>query len=319
MSIVFGPVPSRRLGMSLGINNIPFKICSYSCIYCQIGRTLSLSIQRRKFYDTEEIVKSVGKRLDEIHRMGVKVDYLTFVPDGEPTLDLNLGRTAEKLKRYGVKVAILTNSSLIYRDDVKEDLQHFDLVSFKIDSVKEDTWRKINRPYKSLKLLDILNGMLEFRNMYRDGLLITETMLVNNIDYANEINELAKYLKHLSPQKAYIAIPTRPPAELWVKPASEDVVNMVYQEVSKVLGSERVELLTGVEPSLFVPVNEVEADLLSILSVHPMYEDALKDYLRRANASWSIIEELIKQNKIVKVTYDGRNYYMLKHTIAVQQ
>lgn len=193
MSIIFGPVPSRRLGMSLGINNIPFKVCSYSCIYCQIGRTLSLSIQRRKFYNPEEIIRNVEKRLEEIHKIGIKVDYLTFVPDGEPTLDINLRKTAEKLKKYGIKVAILTNSSLIYRDDVKEDLQNFDLVSLKIDTVKENTWRKINRPHKLLKLSDILNGILEFRNMYK-GSLITETMLISGIDYTKEINELVRYL-----------------------------------------------------------------------------------------------------------------------------
>ena len=111
--IAFGPVPSRRLGQSLGINNIPPKICTYSCIYCQLGRSLKMQIEREEFYHPEEIFKEVENKIREAMGRGEPIDYLTFVPDGEPTLDRNLGKEIEFLKQVGIKIAVITNSSLI--------------------------------------------------------------------------------------------------------------------------------------------------------------------------------------------------------------
>lgn len=139
--LAFGPVPSRRLGRSLGVNNIPAKICSYACVYCQIGKTLKMEVERRKFYEPERIYNDVSAKV----KSGERIDYITFVPDGEPTLDINLGKEAEMLRDFGIKLAILTNSSLIWREDVREDLMNFDLVSLKLDAVSDDIWRKVNR------------------------------------------------------------------------------------------------------------------------------------------------------------------------------
>ena len=111
--IAFGPVPSRRLGRSLGINNIPAKVCSYSCIYCQLGRTIKISVERRAFYNPEKVFENVRRKVEEAKIRGEKIDYLTFVPDGEPTLDLNLGVEMELLKGMGIPIAVLTNSSLL--------------------------------------------------------------------------------------------------------------------------------------------------------------------------------------------------------------
>jgi wyosine [tRNA(Phe)-imidazoG37] synthetase (radical SAM superfamily) len=109
--IAFGPVPSRRLGHSLGINNIPPKICTYSCVYCQVGRTINMQVKRKSFYKPEEVIHEVVKKIREAKNIGEPVDYLTFVPDGEPTLDVNLGNEIELLKTLGIKIAVITNSS----------------------------------------------------------------------------------------------------------------------------------------------------------------------------------------------------------------
>jgi len=107
--LTFGPVPSRRLGQSLGINNIPPKICSYSCVYCQVGRTLHMQAERKAFYKPEEILKAVERKVKDAKNKGEGIDYLTFVPDGEPTLDINLGKEIELLKQLGIKIAVITN------------------------------------------------------------------------------------------------------------------------------------------------------------------------------------------------------------------
>lgn len=189
MSIVYGPVPSRRLGRSLGINNIPPKICSYSCIYCQLGNTTNMQVQRTNFYEPEEIARAVQEKVNQARKKGEPIDYLTFVPDGEPTLDVNLGREIELLRPLGIKIAVITNASLIWREDVRQDLQEAAWVSLKVDAVSKDTWRRINRPHKLLRLENIFDGMLEFTNTF-DGDLATETMLVQGVnDSGRELKE----------------------------------------------------------------------------------------------------------------------------------
>ena len=121
----------------LGINNIPPKICSYSCIYCQIGRTDSMSISRKEYYSPNQIFDEVGKKVTKLRNSNEQVDYLTFVPDGEPTLDINLGKEIELLKQLGIKIAVITNSSLLWDENVRKNLMNADWVSVKIDSVNE--------------------------------------------------------------------------------------------------------------------------------------------------------------------------------------
>jgi len=119
--VVYGPVPSRRLGHSLGINNIPPKICSYSCVYCQLGSTTNIRVERKTFYQPEEIAQGVKHKVSQVRERNEPIDHLTFVPDGEPTLDANLGKEIELVKPLGIKIAVISNGSLIWRDDVRQD------------------------------------------------------------------------------------------------------------------------------------------------------------------------------------------------------
>jgi len=308
--IAFGPVPSRRLGRSLGINNIPAKICSYSCIYCQLGRTIELTSKRRPFYTPDEVFREVKKRLMEVKAKGERVDYLTFVPDGEPTLDENLGVQIDLLQELRVPIAILTNSSLLWREDVREDLLKLDLVSLKVDAVSERVWRRLNRPEKSLRLENILDGILEFSKEFK-GKLITETMLVEG-KYDGELEEIAEFLSRVKPDKAYVAIPTRPPAESWVKPAREDTINKTFQEFSKRLGDGKVEYLIGYEGTAFTSTGDLEKDLLSITSVHPMREEGVEKLIEKTNADWRVVENLLAEGRLIKLEYEGHVYYMRK-------
>ena len=164
--VAFGPVPSRRLGASLGINNIPPKKCSYSCVYCQLGRTSSFRIERKEFYEPEAIYRNVEQKVREARVRGEPMDYLTFVSDGEPTLDINLGREIGLLENLGIKIAVITNASLLGMSDVRVDLEQADWVSVKIDSVSNDTWKKMNRPHRSLLLHEVLQGISDFSGSF---------------------------------------------------------------------------------------------------------------------------------------------------------
>jgi wyosine [tRNA(Phe)-imidazoG37] synthetase (radical SAM superfamily) len=314
-TLVFGPVPSRRLGRSLGINNIPPKTCTYSCVYCQVGRTTNKTVDRQAFYKAEELTREVKRKIDEVTSKNEKIDYLTFVPDGEPTLDLNISKEISSLKQTGMPIAVITNASLLWRGYVKEDLQKADFVSLKVDAVSEDLWRKVNRPHQDLKLNTVLEGIREFTEEFR-GTVVTETMLIGNINYGNEFERIAGFLTDLKKlNKAYIAIPTRPPTEEWAKRAKEDVMNTAFQVFSKKLGVSRVEYLIGYEGNSFASTGNIEEDLLSITSVHPMREEAVKKLLKKADADWQVVEKLLGENKLVELEYEGNLYYLRKTTM----
>jgi wyosine [tRNA(Phe)-imidazoG37] synthetase (radical SAM superfamily) len=308
--IAYGPVPSRRLGQSIGINNIPPKICTYACVYCQLGRTLNMQIKRQTFYQPDEVVEAVKTKIQKAQESQEPIDYLTFVPDGEPTLDENLGKEIEQLRKTDRRIAVISNASLIWREDVRKDLSMAHWVSLKMDTVDEDMWHAVNRPHKGLDLHSILDGAREFSKSFK-GDLVTETMLIQDMnDKAEIIERTAAFIKTLNPKKSYISIPIRPPAEEWVKPATEYNINSAYQIFKEQeLGTE---YLIGYEGNAFAYTGNVEEDLLSIVSVHPMRQEAMKIFLEKAQEDWDTVERLIKEKKLIELSYQGNKYYMRK-------
>jgi wyosine [tRNA(Phe)-imidazoG37] synthetase (radical SAM superfamily) len=308
--IAFGPVPSRRLGRSLGINNIPPKSCSYACVYCQVGRTVDLIAERRAFYPPEEVVRQVETRARDVRARGEAIDYLAFVPDGEPTLDLHLGREITGLSPVGIPVAVLSNAFLVDRSDVQSDLLRADWVSLKVDAVREETWRLINRPHGRLRLHEQLAGGLRFSRRF-PGTLATETLLVAGLnDDEAHVDELGRYLEALGPEVAYLSVPTRPPAEAWVRPPGEDVVLRAWQSLATRLPGTRVELLIGDEGNAFATTGDARADLLSITAVHPMREDAVADLLARTGEGWPVVEELVAGGRLARREHAGRTFFV---------
>lgn len=305
--IAFGPVPSRRLGRSLGINIIPPKHCTYSCTYCQVGRTSDMGIDRRFFYDPEKILADVRRHLKKTDQ---PVDYLTVVPDGEPTLDVHLGSAIKHLRSLKLPIAVITNASLIDRLDVQHDLAQADWVSLKVDAVNEEIWHKINRPNRRLDLSAIQAGMLDFARFFK-GELVTETMLVEGVnDQTGHLRDLAEFLGRLKPSRAYLSIPTRPPAEQEVKCPSEEVVNRAFQILGETVP--RVEYLVGYEGNAFASTGNLEEDLLSIAAVHPLREEAVRELLKRDQAGWERVEELLQKQELAEVEYAGHKHYTRK-------
>jgi len=306
--IAFGPVPSRRLGRSLGVNNIPPKVCTYACVYCQLGRAICMQVERRPFYEPEAIRVDVRDKVERARAAGETSDYLTFVPDGEPTLDLHLGRAIDLLRPLGIRIAVITNSSLMGREDVRAALLKADWVSLKVDSVRESVWRQMNRPHRALRLASLQDGMLEFAKGYT-GQLVTETMLIEGVnDGEAALGEVASFLARLQPRVAYLSVPTRPPAEAWVRPPREETLNRAYQILGR--GVNRVEYLIGYEGNAFASTGDVEEDLLSITSVHPMREDAVDQFLARAGTDWRIVRQLVEQDRLIETEYEGRRFYV---------
>lgn len=306
--MVFGPIPSRRLGRSLGVNNIPPKICSYSCVYCQIGLTDSMSVSRKEFYSPDEIFKEVSSKVKTLQNSGEKIDYISFVPDGEPTLDINLGKEIDLLKPLGIKIAVITNSSLLWDEDVRKDLMIADWVSIKIDTIDKKIWRKIDRPNGKLDFQKILSGIKTFASSFK-GVMVTETMLVKGVnDNVESIKSTVEFIKQLNPDKAYILVPTRPPAEKFVEPPSEENLNEAYQIFNASINN--VELLAYSEGTDFSYSSDAEKELLSILAVHPMRKDAVEKFLNKSRSNWNLIENLIVNNVLKEVKYSDNTFFV---------
>lgn len=306
---IFGPIPSRRLGASLGVNNIPYKICSYNCVYCQVGRTLHMQVKRTLYSNPSEVFDEVKKKVERIRETQQNVDYISIVPDGEPTLDSSLGELIERLKELGLPVAVITNSSLTWDKSVQEDLKKADWVSVKIDAVSPNTWKQINRPHASLSLDEILQGMQEFAGSYT-GTLCTETMLVKDLnDNPEELTAIANFVKsRISPYKAYIGVPTRPPAEPWVSRPEPESITAAYAIFTK--EGLNAETLTGYESSGFVVTDNPVEEILEITAVHPMRRDAVEDVLNRFGVGEEVLQQLVKEGRIRKVHYEGWDYYI---------
>ncbi len=308
MDITFGPVPSRRLGRSLGINNIPPKICSYACVYCQLGKTIKMQIERQAFYRSEDILESVRDRVRQILKQQEKIDYLAFVPDGEPTLDINLGINIDAVKNLAIPVAVISNGSLISRPDVRSDLRKADWVSLKVDAVAEELWRAIDRPHGKLNLHQILDGMLVFRSEFK-GTLVTETMLVKGMnDSVKSVHEIGQFLARLQPDIVYLSVPTRPPAEKHIRPADPESVNVAFQLFSNQL--DRVELLTGYEGNAFSFTGDAREDILNITAVHPLREDAVTEILNQSKAEWATVNGMLQEGELIQSEFEGHIFFI---------
>lgn len=308
MDLVFGPVPSRRLGSSLGINHIPPKHCSYSCVYCQVGRTTHMDLERQEFFPVDQILVAVDRKIAECARAGKEIDYLTLVPDGEPTLDVNLGKLIVSLKRFEIPIAVISNASLINLLDVQEDLLQADWVSLKVDSVDEQVWKAINRPHRHLSLPLILDGMLSFRKKYC-GELVTETMLVAGLnDNEKAARQLCAFLLELQPFKSYLSIPTRPPAESAVTPPTPDALREIMRVCSDQIPF--MDFLFETEVGDFISTGNLVEDILSITAVHPLREESLREMVSKAGGTWKVVEELLASDAIASVLYRDERYYL---------
>jgi len=278
MKYVFGPVPSRRLGQSLGIDTIPLKTCNWNCVYCQLGRTVPLTNERREYYPRDEILAEVEQAL-AAHKPG-EIDWVTFVGSGEPTLHIGLGRLIRKVKKLTtLPVAVITNGALLYLPEVREELAVADVVLPTLDAGNAKLYRKINRPHPDITFERLVDGLIAFRKEYL-GVLWVEVMLVRGLNDTEEaLREIATVLERVRPDEVHINLPTRPPVETWVEPPDEEGLMRalaILGDVAHVVHpTEGGFDLSGSE-------NVVDA-IVGIITRHPMREDEL----RRALEKWT--------------------------------
>ncbi len=221
MAHLFGPVPSRRLGRSLGVDLIPPKTCPYHCIYCEVGPTTCQTRQRFP-YQTEAIIEELA---DYLKDPGVRPDVITLAGSGEPTLNLGLGRIIREIKAMSrIPVAVLTNGALLYLPEVRRELAAADVVLPSLDAAREETYRAINRPLPELSLESLLDGLTSFRREYR-GRIWLEVMLLKGLnDTDEELALLRRALAEIAPDKIQLNTAVRPVVEAAALPLDREAM-----------------------------------------------------------------------------------------------
>ncbi len=305
MKYVFGPVPSRRLGNSLGISPIPRKVCNYSCIYCQLGRTDKMTGERKEFFKKEDILKEFKEYLKDSN----KFDVITIVGEGEPTLYLKLGELIKDVKKLTSKpVAVITNGALLHDKNVRKELCEADIVLPSIDGYDEETSKIIDRPLGTIKFDEELQGLIEFSKEYT-GQLWLEIMLVEGINSdKNSIEAFKEILKKINYDRVYINTPVRPPAEDYVKSVGKEIIEYAVKE----LGGISIDMLSS--GNFFSEISDNYEAVLSIIRRHPMNQFEVESFInsRDIKNTKEIFERLKEDSKVNVIDYKGIKTYRLK-------
>ena len=302
MSQVYGPVPSRRLGQSLGVDPIPLKTCNYNCVYCQLGRTQPLTNARRDFYPPEDILAQVRAAI-MLHKPG-DIDYITFVGQGEPLLCASLGWLIAGVKAMSeIPVAVITNGALLHLAEVRAELAPADVVMPTLDAAEQNLFRRVNRPWPKLRISDLIDGMFQFREMF-PGRLWVEVMLIKGLnDHEGNLFALRDALACIRADRIHINVPVRPPAEPWVEiPAEETILR-----ATAILG-EAAEVVAPYEGHFDLSgyANVMDA-IEAIIRRHPMRERRLVETLHlHLSASAAISAEGEVQQVLAAMEASGR-------------
>jgi len=224
MSYVFGPVPSRRLGRSLGVDLVPFKTCSYDCIYCQLGRTTHKTCERKEWVPLDGVLEAVKGKL------AAKPDYITLSGSGEPTLYSRTGELISGIKALtDIPVAVLTNGSLLWLDDVRCELVDADLVIPSLDAGSETIFQAVNRPHAEITFEQMLGGLVEFRQMYKGEYWLEVFLLAGYTTDEPELTRLVECTGRIKPDRIQINTVTRPPAEEFAMAVSRERMEEIAQ------------------------------------------------------------------------------------------
>ena len=306
MSCVFGPVPSRRLGQSLGIDPIPIKTCNWNCVYCQLGRTIPLSNERCEYFPQDEILREVNKNLRS-HASGT-IDWVTFIGSGETTLHSGIGRMIRKVKaQTEIPLAVITNGALLYLPGIRQELSAADVVIASFDAGSADLHRKINRPLPYLTYQRLLDGLVAFQKEHRCRLWIG-IMLINGMNDSEEaLRDIAEALSEIQPDRVHITLPDRPPSESWVKPPGRDkllLANEILKDCAYIEDMVEGDFVLSPADNTVVAIEE-------IIARHPMEEREIKQTLK--NLVPDRIEEILallaSSKKVQVVERSGRRYW----------
>jgi len=304
---LYGPVPSRRLGRSLGIDLVPHKICTYDCIYCQIGKTTEKTLARKEYAPVTEILEEVGSFLQEETS---STDVLSLAGSGEPTLHSQIRSVIEGIKAItSIPVAVITNGSLLYEEEVRQDLLSVDLVLPSLDAVSSEVFRKINRPRKGFSVEKVIEGLVEFRKVYK-GQIWLEILFCKGVnDSKEELVRMKKTVERIAPDRIHLNTVIRPPSEKWAVP-----LNQEKMETMRAFFGERASIISEFDrhpPA--VTERDIREEILKILKRRPLsLKDLSKGMGIREDEIEEYIQPLVSEGRIHARRFGDSIYYEIK-------
>ena len=255
-------MPSRRLGRSLGIDIVPFKLCTLDCIYCQLGKTTEKTVERKEYVSIEAVLAELREKLAE----GLDADYITISGSGEPTLHSRLGELIDGIKKItDIPIAVLTNGTLLYRQDVRADCAKADVVLPSLDAGDEEGFRKINRPHRDISIKNLISGLCTFRDEF-PGQIWLEVFLIDGLNTADEqIARIRAVMERIHPDKVQLNTAVRPTAESTIKRVSAEQLHSIAGRLGK-----NCEVVADFSPARSAGGLEAKAEnVLSMLKRRP--------------------------------------------------
>ncbi len=301
---IFGPVPSRRLGRSLGVDLVPFKTCTYDCIYCQLGRTTNKTVERKEWVPIDIVINQLKDRLDS------KPDYITLSGSGEPTLFSRLSELISRIKGMtDIPVAVLTNGSLLWLSEVREALKYADLAIPSLDAGSNQMFQYVNRPHEDITFSKMLDGLAKFRDEYK-GVYWLEVFLLAGVTTPDaEIERLAKCIDSICPDKVQVNTVTRPPAEDFAERVPEKQLKALSKKLYE--NAEVIADYSGVHKQEDFSIRR--EDILSLLKRRPCaIEDIAVGLGLHQNEVIKYVEELCSEGKVEAKAQNQRLYYKAK-------
>lgn len=301
---LYGPVPSRRLGRSLGIDLVPHKICTYDCIYCQIGRTTGKTLLRKEYVPKEEVLEEVKNFLS---KGGASIDHFSLSGSGEPTLNSQIGSVIKGMKGMSpIPVAVLTNGSLLYLEEVRDDLRQADIILPSLDAVSKEVFTRINRPHKGISVEKVIEGLVEFRKVYQ-GQIWLEILFCKGInDGENERHQMKRAVDRIQPDRIHINTVIRPPTERWAAPLNSEEM----EEIQAFLGEKASIISEFDRHPLSLPETNVKEEIFRILERRPL---SLIDLSQRMAISKkeleAVVQPMVEEGKIRTRRFGDSVYY----------
>ncbi len=303
LKYLYGPVPSRRLGRSLGVDIIPFKTCTLDCIYCQLGRTTCKTIERKEYIPVDDILSELKALLDT----GLEADYITIGGSGEPTLHSGLGRLIKGIKKLtAIPVALLTNGTLFFMPDVRADCIGADVILPSLDAGDQKSFDLINRPHEKIKFNELVDGLCALRKEYA-GRIWLEVFCIERFNTdKRHLAELSDAIRQIRPDKVHLNTAVRPTAEAGV----EKVAPEKLESIARQLAPDCEVIADFVSSQCKEVTDDTAQTLLSMLKRRPCSLDDICSALGLIpNSAIKYLDELAKQGLIKSENKQGKTFY----------
>ncbi len=292
---LFGPVPSRRLGISLGIDLVPKKICTLDCVYCEVGKTTLLTTQRKEYIKIEKL----KEELNHFFSNNPDPDYLTLSGSGEPTLNIHTGEIINYLKEIkpNIPIAVITNGTLLSDNTVRKELMSADVILPSLDAISQESFNKINRPEPSLKIEEYIQGIIEFRNEFKGEIWLEIFILPGYNDSKAELKKMSELLKLIKPNLIQLNTLDRPGTIDGIRAATEEELNSIANNI----GLENIQIISNVKNRKNIQSyrKDIESTILETISRRPCTPEDLCIILGlHINELNKYLGTLIKDNRV---------------------